>query len=323
MCRKPHRQIVNPAKKADEGPVTFPAALIDLILCPKDLGTLAVCEPAEADRVGTGAVQCRKCNARYDIVNGILRLLPGQRPLDSVARDEQLARDLKAENYDSHFSEVANRVEMSAIFQDSSALAGARVLDLACGTGRVTVRLLRDARTVLAADLSEESLRVLAQKIGTSEKLGLVWADTVQMRIAPQTVDLAVSTQLFEHIPAVQQRVEFLEGVSAALKPGGLFLLTVYYYSFLRRFLRKQQQGFHAGGIFYRRFTRAEIENEMSNFFTIAKLRPIQIDPRLLPSSLRYTTWLAAALEKTFLRELVGHLLFVKAIKKPAASAQH
>lgn len=302
--------------------MTFPSALIELILCPKDLGNLVVCEPARADRVATGTVQCRKCNARYNIVNGILRLLPGQRPLDAVAKDEQLARDLKAEHYDAHFSEVANRVEISTILQESIPLAGVTVLDLACGTGRVTVRLLRDARTVIAADLSEESLRVLAQKIGTTEKLGLVWADTIQMRTAPQTIDLAVSTQLLEHIPTVQQRAEFLEGVGAALKPGGIFLLTVYYYSFLRRFLGKRQEGFHAGGIFYRRFTRAEIENEMSNFFVIAKLRPIQIDPRLLSSMLTETSWLAAGLEKTFLRELVGHLLFVKAIKKPLVSVE-
>jgi ubiquinone/menaquinone biosynthesis C-methylase UbiE len=284
---------------------------------------LALCEPAEASRIAMGAVRCRKCSARYDIVNGILRLLPGQRPLGTIAKDEQRARDLKAEHYDAHFSEIANRVEISTILQETAIFVGANVLDLACGTGRITARLLPDARTVLAADLSEESLRVLAQKIGTTEKLGLVWADTIQMRIAPGTIDLAVSTQLLEHISTVQQRSEFLEGVSAALKPGGSFILTVYYYSLLRRFLRKRQQGFHAGGIFYRRFTRAEIENEMSNFFTIAKLRPIQIDPRLLPSSLRHMTWLAAALEKTFLRELVGHLLFVKAIKKPAVSAQH
>jgi SAM-dependent methyltransferase len=299
--------------------VTFPSVLIESVLCPKDLGTLAVCEPAGVERVATGAVRCRKCDARYEIVNGILRLLPGQRPLDSLARDEQRTRDLKAGHYDAHFGEVANRVEISTILQESTPLAGVTVLDLACGTGRVTVRLLQRARTVLAADLSEESLRVLAQKIGTTENLGLVWADTVQMRIAPETIDLAVSTQLFEHIPTVQQRAEFLEGVRAALKPEGIFLLTVYFYSFLRRFLRKEQQGFHAGGIFYRRFTRAEIETEMSDFFRIAKLRPIQIDPRLLVSLLTDTSWVAAGLEKTFLRELVGHLLFVKAIKKPVS----
>jgi cyclopropane fatty-acyl-phospholipid synthase-like methyltransferase len=229
---------------------------------------------------------------------------------------------LKAENYDAHFSDVANRVEISTILQESNPLTGVTVLDLACGTGRVTVRLLRDARTVLACDLSEESLRVLAHKIGTTEKLGLVWADTIQMRTVPQTIDLAVSTQLFEHIPTVQQRAEFLEGVGAALKPGGIFLLTVYYYSFLRRFLGKRQQGFHAGGIFYRRFTRAEIESEMSGFFRIAKLRPIQIDPRLLASLLTETSWLAAGLEKTYLRELLGHLLFVKAIKKSLVSVE-
>jgi ubiquinone/menaquinone biosynthesis C-methylase UbiE len=300
--------------------LSFPAGLIGLVLCPRDFGTLTFCDPPGATQVATGAAQCERCGVRYEIVQGILRLLPSQKPLDSATRDEQKVRDQKADRYDSHFSEVANRAELSAILAESSLLPNGTILDLACGTGRVTVRLLQRGQKVLAADLSEESLRVLSQKIGFNTNVGLIWSNATQLRIAPETVDLAVSTQLFEHIPTIAQRAEFLEWVHAALKPKGIFLLTAYYYSSLRRFLRKQQEGFHDGGIFYRRFTRAEIESEMSGFFRIAKLRPIQIDPRLLPSSLPETSWLAAALEKTFLRELVGQLLFVKASKEPAAS---
>lgn len=296
----------------------FPVELIGMVRCPKDSGTLALSEPAGAEHITIGAARCSGCGAGYEIRDGILRLLPGQQPLDSIARDEQKARDLKADRYDAHFSEFANAVELSAILNEGTPLFGKTILDLACGTGRITAHLLPFARTILAVDLSEESLRALAQKVGAGANIGLIWSDVTQLRIAPETVDLTISTQLLEHIPTVEQRARFLEGVRASLKPEGIFLLTVYYYSSLRRLLRKRQEGFHSGGIFYRRFTRGEIEREFSGLFRIAKLRPMQIDPRFLPAPF-LASWLPSTLERTFLRGVIGQLLFVKATKKPAA----
>jgi SAM-dependent methyltransferase len=300
-------------------PAGFPLELIGLVLCPKDGGALAAAGVAHVKHLEAGLVHCTKCGASYEIRDGILRMLPGQEPLDPLSTEEQSQRDLAAGRYDAHFSEWANFTEVSAVVREKSLFAGKVILDLACGTGRVTTRLLPHARAIVAADLSEESLRVLARKAGQGASVGLVWADATQLRVAPESIDLALSTQLLEHIPTADKRAAFLQGVHSALAASGVLLLTVYYYSTLRRVLRRPQEGHHANGIYYRRFSREEIKKELAGLFRICAMRPIQIDPRLLPSSLPASHWLAENLEKTAMRDLIGQLLFVEASKTSAA----
>ena len=299
-------------------PAGFPIELIGLILCPKDSGALAVAEVTQLKYIEAGIVCCRKCGAAYQIRDGILRIFPGQKLPDPVSLVEQKARDMRADRYDGHFSEWANSVELSAVLKDKSSFLGKTILDLACGTGRITTRLLPYARAILASDLSEESLRILAQKTETRANIGLIWADATQLRVAPESVDLALSTQLLEHIPTADKRATFLQGVHSALTRAGVLLLTVYYYSTMRYLLRRHQEGQHSNGIFYHRFTRKEIKDELSGLFRIAMLQPIQVDPRLLPSSSAIAIWLARGLEKTIMRDLIGQLLFVEASKESA-----
>jgi SAM-dependent methyltransferase len=293
----------------------FPTRLIDLIRCPKDLGRLAIIRSGPSKYVLAGEVGCETCMTRYKIRDGILRLLPEQDPLPVIVQHEQQERDTGAQQYDAHFSDWAHSVELSAVLPEVVSGSKKTILDLACGTGRITTKLLPHADAILASDLSEESLRVLSRKLDDGANVGLIWSDATQLRIVPESVNLVVSTQLLEHIPSTGQRAKFLEGVHSALSKDGVFLLTVYYYSSLRRLLRRRQEGRHVNGIFYRRFTRAEIKKEFAGLFQIGALRPIQIDPRLLRSSLPIVDSIVHGLEKTFVRDLIGQLLFVKASK--------
>lgn len=292
----------------------FPVRLIDLVLCPKDLGRLRTTQSGSAKYILDGEVRCETCMTAYKIRDGILGLLPEQGSLPVVVQHEQQERDAGAERYDAHFSAWANSVELSAVLPEVISGSRRTILDLACGTGRITTELLPYSDAILASDFSEESLRVLARKLGDGANVGLIWSDATQLRIAPASVNLVVSTQLLEHIPDPDQRAKFLDGVHSALSKDGIFLLTVYYYSFLRRLLRRRQEGRHANGIFYRRFTRMEVKREFAGLFQIGALRPIQIDPRLL-RSLPLLGGIIGGLEKTFVRDLIGQLLFVKASK--------
>ena len=285
------------------------------MLCPKDSGTLDHSERPGSGFITRGVVRCSSCQSSYEILDGILRILPAQQPVSTLVQDEQKARDLQAERYDRHFTDWANAVELSAILGENGLLAEKTVLDVACGTGRITTHLLPVAGAVVATDLSEQSLRIFAQKVNSGAKLGLIWSDTTQLRLLPESFDLAVSTQLLEHIPTARKRIEFLDRVHNALKPDGVFLLSVYYYSWLRRILKKRQEGCHASGIFYHRFTIPELSKELSGLFQVRISRPIQIDPRFLPDFILSTSWLARALEKSLICDLIGHLLFVKACK--------
>jgi SAM-dependent methyltransferase len=258
-------------------------------------------------------VTCVACGFFYEIRNGILRLLPGQQPLDSVVRDEQEARDERARGYEAHFSKWENDAELGAILSDPTLMREKRVLDLACGTGRFTRPLAALASVTLAADFSEASLRVLASKISQEVKIGLIWGDAVQLRFAPRSFDVILSTQLLEHIPLREKRISLLRSSYSYLKPSGALLLTVYYYSLLREVLRRKQEGFHAGGIFYHRFTATEIRKELGAGFRVILTRPLLPDRRVLARLPASGAWAKREIPASILARLVGQLLFVRA----------
>jgi ubiquinone/menaquinone biosynthesis C-methylase UbiE len=294
----------------------FPVALLEAVRCPHDGQRLALVGGNGSAFVSQATVRCIACGTLCEIHAGILRLLPLQKPLNSVTREEQQARDRGADRYDAHFSTWSNTVEMKAVFRDPTVFLGKTVLDLACGTGRMTVRLLETAHAVLAADFSEPSLLHLAKKAaGAETRLGLVWCDVTQLQLSPAFFDAAISAQLLEHIPSLEQRAALLSRVRTGLKPWGCLLLTVYHYNLLREILCRPRDGVHENGIFFHRFTCAELAHELAAFFPQPKMKCLQIDPRLFPATSLLRGWLARILEPTVCTRLLGQLVFTRVVK--------
>ena len=124
------------------------------------------------------------------------------------------------------------------------------VVDLGCGTGRNTARLLSSSATdiidqVIALDASQGMLGIAQTRLsplssseirgteGTEEhitntRLHLIHHDLLSTRIPPElahgTADAVISTLVLEHVPLQA----FFEHVAVMLKPGGsgLLLLT-------------------------------------------------------------------------------------------------
>jgi SAM-dependent methyltransferase len=309
---------LRPSEQGDSGGVGFPVDLIGRVLCPKDSGRLLLGSPEVQPCILQGWVRCDTCGSSYEIRSGILRLMPGQEEIEELVRTEQGARDQGAARYDRRFRPWENAIELSAI--RSAVNFGRRgiMVDLACGTGRLTIQLGRFAEATIAVDLSENSLRILGKKLEPGMKVGLVWSDATQLRLVPDSIDWALATQFLEHIPNRAQRLRFFTGVHAALRDGGELVLSAYYYSALRALLRRKQEGFHANGIFYHRFTKSEMKSELAGLFQILWTRPIQTDPRLLPVSNRAMTFIANCLEKIRVPFWVGQLLLVRARKRAA-----
>jgi SAM-dependent methyltransferase len=293
----------------------FPRDLIAIVCCPQDGKPLHASLESSVDQLFNDEVMCAGCGISYQIREGILRLLPRQRPLDSLVRDEQKARDEGATRYEAHFNEWESAEELSALLADPEQFRSKTILDLACGTGRLTRPLAALAVATVAADMSEESLRVLASQIRPGIKIGLIWGDVVQLRFAPESFDAVLSAQLLEHIPDRGKRVQLLRAAHSSLKPSGNVFLTAYYYSLLRRILGRKQEGFHAGGIFYHRFTVSEIRAELSDGFQIVQSRPLQPDRRVLARLPNAGTWARKGIQKRVLARLVGQLLFIRAQK--------
>jgi SAM-dependent methyltransferase len=296
----------------------FPSRLLTKVRCPTDGGQLTA--RGGDERIRKGLLECFRCGARYSVEGGIADLLAGQPPVQGSARREIFARDQEATTVDRRHS--ANRDDMEILSTLAGLhLSGRSVVDLGCGTGRITSKVIGTAGSVLAVDYSRASLEVFAAKIPDDVEVGLVLADAVRAPLTPDAFDVALSTQVIEHIPTTEERSTFLELVRQGIRMDGVFVCTVYHHDLRSRLGRIRREGIHESGIFYKRFTRREIEAEVARHFEEVAVRPIKVAiPYLVRLPLPWGP-VSRALERVPLVNNLGHLLRAVA-RKPRSETR-
>lgn len=100
--------------------------------------------------------------------------------------------------------------------------AGKRVLDIACGDGYGSQILARNAQWVLGVD-SDARMLDHARSDHAAGNIRYVRADAQQFHLAPGSMDIVVSFETLEHLPA--QRA-FLSAMKSLLAPDGMLLLS-------------------------------------------------------------------------------------------------
>jgi len=104
-----------------------------------------------------------------------------------------------------------------------------RLLDMGCGGGFLTNKLIHMGHEVTGIDLSEESL-LIAKKYDTTGKVAYLQADAMKTEFPDNSFDVVLAMDLLEHVedvPAV------IKEASRVLKPGGLF----FFHTFNRNIL--------------------------------------------------------------------------------------
>jgi 2-polyprenyl-3-methyl-5-hydroxy-6-metoxy-1,4-benzoquinol methylase len=100
-------------------------------------------------------------------------------------------------------------------------------LECAAGVGSLSLSLAEKGHTVISADLSLRSLRVLAtraESAGIAERVSPVVADINNLPFASETFGSATSAETLEHIPGHQEAVTELARI---LAPNGWLVGTV------------------------------------------------------------------------------------------------
>ena len=197
-------------------------AHLDLLACP-------ACKGALGARAGDAELRCGACGASYSTTRGI----PDLR-LPSDARTETV-REFYTEspfpNYPAQqsLSGLRGRAAKSefARLLDQATPGDARVLEIGCGTGQMSLFLATADRVVVGADLTRASLELgaeAARRYGL-DKVRFVETDLRAPGLLPGAFDVVYSSGVLHHTP--DPRASFA-AMAKLVRPGGTIVLGLY-----------------------------------------------------------------------------------------------
>jgi 2-polyprenyl-3-methyl-5-hydroxy-6-metoxy-1,4-benzoquinol methylase len=172
---------------------------------------------------------CRGCGASYKAPDGIPNLrLAGDSRTDLVRRFYERAPFPGYPPRDS-LSSLRARAERSefARLLDQAIPGDARVLDMGCGTGQMSLYLARADRVVIGADMTRGSLLLgaaAAKRFGL-DRVRFVETDLQHPALRSGAFDVVYSSGVLHHTP--NPRSSFAR-IAQLARPGGLIVLGVY-----------------------------------------------------------------------------------------------
>ena len=135
-----------------------------------------------------------------------------------------------AVSYDRLTNDVDYNATVDFYFRilEREGLSPRTAVDLACGTGSVTMILAEKGLRVTGVDLSEEMLTVACQKAQEAEKRPMFVCQDLAELYLPRGVDLAVcALDSLDYITEPEACAKAIKRIYKALNPGGIFIFDV------------------------------------------------------------------------------------------------
>jgi len=128
---------------------------------------------------------------------------------------------------------VKGRLQDVAFYRDAARDFGDPVLELGCGTGRITMALAQAGKRVTGLDLSERMLERAVKKRSAlyteeRERVHLVQGDMAQFDLGEKFRLIIIPFRPLQHLLEVKQQMGCLECVHKHLAPGGRLVLDVF-----------------------------------------------------------------------------------------------
>jgi 2-polyprenyl-6-hydroxyphenyl methylase/3-demethylubiquinone-9 3-methyltransferase len=137
--------------------------------------------------------------------------------------DKRIFYDSIAEQFDNVMNPYEVNKRLNIIFSRllSDDLSGKLALDIGCGTGKFSARLIEHGARVVSSDIGHN---LVMQSLLKSSSAWGVQSSLENLGLASNTFDVVICTEVIEHTPSPLHSVHELLRV---LKPGGLLILTV------------------------------------------------------------------------------------------------
>lgn len=197
--------------------IAFDAERRGLLACPACGGALS------ADW------RCIECGLTFGDADGVPALrLPGD-PRTKRVRDFYTETPFPNYPPEANLSWLHARASGSAFVQmlDAAIPHDARIVEIGCGTGQMSLFLARGERLVIGADLTRASLLLAAdaaRRFGI-ERVSFVETDLSQPALRPGAFDLVYCSGVLHHTP--DPRASFAR-IARLARPGGMIVLGLY-----------------------------------------------------------------------------------------------
>lgn len=144
--------------------------------------------------------------------------------------DQHINFDLIAKYYDLLY---ANRDDDLDMWLNLTAEITGSLLELGCGTGRITIPLLQNGKRVTGVDISEVALNQLKVKIiagGFRARAALHNGDMRHLNLPQKEFAFAfIPINTFMHCLTIDDQQATLQAVNEHLEPGGKIVIDVYH----------------------------------------------------------------------------------------------
>ena len=138
--------------------------------------------------------------------------------------EQSINFDLVADLYDCYVTinlDIPFFIEETSQFDDE-------ILELMCGTGRVSIPLLKSGRKLCCLDYSEKMLEVFNNKIkGKDYPVRLVQMDVTRLDLNKKFALIILPFHSLSEILSSDLQYKALRCISKHLKPGGIFICTL------------------------------------------------------------------------------------------------
>lgn len=134
---------------------------------------------------------------------------------------EQLAADL----YDVIVPDWDGEIDFYCRYAHQVTERGQPVLEVACGTGRVTLRLAQEGVKIVGSDLDEEMLKVARRKSPGLSNVGWVRGDMRSLELGELFGLIIVPGHSFQFMCTSEDQVQALQTLKRHLLPGGVLIL--------------------------------------------------------------------------------------------------
>ncbi|MFN3648866.1 MAG: methyltransferase domain-containing protein [Armatimonadota bacterium] len=243
----------------------IPAELRSALRCPDDGAGPPVPDP--------DGLRCPACGRAFPLRTGVLRMMPRSAAESEAERRELAAearrRDHEAEAYDRLLGlRLFTLFEAPALLRPLRSGPSDRVLELGCGTGRLTTRLAGRCEALIGVDHSAASLELLRRKLPSSERVLLVQGELSRLPVRDGWATRGLACSVLQHLPSEALRRAALSELHRALEPRARLALSAYRYSPALAPVAPRE-GHHSGEIFFHRFTRKELRALISPAFEV------------------------------------------------------